>query len=100
MSTIDEKMLRLQGPILVLGASGFVGANILRLLLSCRTDVVGTSSHTSPWRLEGLPEANVRVVDLLVDSSLDLLFSEVKPRTVFNCGRLPMAPTRLRPMAS
>ena len=85
MLTIEEKIQRLQGPILVLGASGFVGANIFHLLLTCRSDVVGTTGHSSPWRLEGVPETNVRVVDLLVDSSLDLLFADVKPRTVFNC---------------
>src|SRR5580700_5824499 len=85
MPTIEEKIQRLQGPILVLGASGFIGANIFRQLLGCRTDVVGTTSHSSPWRLEGISDANIRVVDLLVDSSLDLLLGEVKPRTVFNC---------------
>ena len=85
MLTVQEKIMRLQGPILVLGASGFVGANIFRQLLKCRADVFGTSGHSSPWRLEGVPEVHVRVVDLLVDSSLDLLLAELKPRTVFNC---------------
>src|SRR5580700_10485163 len=85
MPTIEEKIQRLQGPILVLGASGFIGANIFRQLLGCRTDVVGRTGHSSLWRLEGVREANISVVELLVDSSIDVLFADVKPRTVFNC---------------
>src|SRR5436190_17389699 len=76
---------RLQGPILVLGASGFIGANLFRMLLKCREDVYGTSSRFPAWRLEGLPRGNVLTVDVLVDSNLDNLLDEVKPRTVFNC---------------
>ena len=34
--------LDLAGPVLVLGASGFIGANLLRRLLAVRTDVTGT----------------------------------------------------------
>ncbi|MDR3708425.1 MAG: NAD-dependent epimerase/dehydratase family protein [Capsulimonadaceae bacterium] len=79
------KVMRLQGPILVLGASGFIGANLLRTLLKHRPDVIGTSSHIPTWRLTGLPAENVRAVDLLVESNLEELLNTVKPRTVFNC---------------
>ena len=82
---LKTKVRRLQGPILVLGASGFVGANLLRKLLIYRTDVIGTSSHLPTWRLEDLPEENQRSVDLLVESNLDGLLADIKPRTVFNC---------------
>ena len=81
----EQKIKRLQGPILVLGASGFVGANLFRMLLKNRDDVYGTASRFPAWRLEGLPQANVPVVDLLVDSNLDNLLDDLKPRTVFNC---------------
>ena len=40
---LAEKIRRLQGPILVLGASGFVGANLMRSLLAVRQDVFGTT---------------------------------------------------------
>lgn len=80
-----HKVSRLQGPILVLGASGFVGANLLRTLLACRSDAVGTTTRFPAWRLEGVPEANIRATDLLVDANLDALLADVKPRTVFNC---------------
>ena len=45
----------------------------------------GTTTRLPAWRLEGLPRKNVRLVDLLVDSNLDQLLDEVRPRTIFNC---------------
>src|SRR5580704_5106154 len=83
--TLASKIDKLQGPILVLGASGFVGANLLRMLLTTRFDVVGTSSYLPNWRLAGIRESNLWAGDLLVDSNLDQLVDTVKPRTVFNC---------------
>src|ERR1700722_9269079 len=80
-----NKALHLQGPILVLGASGFIGANLLRLVLQHRSDVFGTSSNASAWRLEGLPTENVIPGDLLIEQSLASLLDTVRPRTVFNC---------------
>jgi dolichol-phosphate mannosyltransferase len=80
-----EKIRRLQGPILVLGGSGFIGANLFRALLGVRDDVFGTASRLPAWRLEGLPRRNVRVADLLVDSNVDQLLDEVRPQTIFNC---------------
>jgi dolichol-phosphate mannosyltransferase len=84
-SPLIAKIRRLQGPVLVLGASGFVGANLFRALLAGRRDVHGTSTRTPAWRLSGLPASQVTVADLLVDSNLDLLLEQVRPQTVFNC---------------
>ena len=86
---ISELMLaeirRLDGPILVLGASGFIGANLLRTIVNVRSDVHGTASRLPAWRLETVPANNIHVVDLLIDSNLDGLLAKVRPRTVFNC---------------
>ena len=82
---LEEKIRRLQGPVLVLGAGGFLGANLLRTLLAHRDDVTGTVFHTPAWRLQGVPERNAIVVDLLVDSNRDELLDRLKPRTIFNC---------------
>ncbi len=84
-SRVADKIRRLQGPILVLGASGFVGANLMRTMIGLRGDVHGTTTRMPSWRLEGLPLQNVMTVDLLVDSNLDTLLDSVRPRTVFNC---------------
>lgn len=81
----EEKVLRLPGPILVLGASGFIGANLLRSLLRYRKDVFGTVLHLPAWRLQGLPPGIVVQSDLLVDSNLDSLLLHTAPQTIFNC---------------
>ena len=82
-----EKAARLQGPILILGAGGFVGASLFRALLKFREDVYGTTRDQdfSSWRLEGVPKQNIIAADLLVDANLDQLLGSVKPRSVFNC---------------
>jgi dolichol-phosphate mannosyltransferase len=84
-AALAEKAACLQGPILVLGASGFVGANLMRSLSAVRGDVYGTTTRKPAWRLEGLPEDRVRIVDLLLDSELEALFALVRPRTIFHC---------------
>ena len=84
-SELERKVLALHGPVLVLGASGFVGANLLRTLLAHRSDVFGTASRFPAWRLEGLPEANIVANDLLVESNLSQLLDQVRPLTVFDC---------------
>ncbi len=82
---LEEKIHRLAGPILVLGAGGFLGANLLRTLLRHRDDAYGTVFHAPAWRLEGVPARHAIVVDLLVDLSRNDLLKRLKPRTVFNC---------------
>src|SRR5262249_10552698 len=84
-SSPSARAKRLQGPILILGGSGFIGANLLRSLQRVREDVYGTATRLPAWRLEGLPSQCIKVIDLLVDSNLDLLLDEIKPRTVFDC---------------
>ena len=57
----------------------------MRSLLAVRQDVYGTTTRKPAWRLEDLPDDHVRMVDLLIDSNLDALLDEVRPRTIFNC---------------
>jgi len=85
LEVVGPKVKHLQGPILVLGGSGFVGANLLRTLLRFREDVFGTTTRLPAWRLEDLSAVHVRMVDLLIDSNLDALLAHTKPRTIFNC---------------
>lgn len=84
-SELLKKIEHLPGPILVLGASGFIGANLFRMLLAVRHDVYGAASKLPAWRLEDLPEENVVAADLLVPSNLVGLLDKTLPLTVFDC---------------
>lgn len=85
MRSLTSLAAELRGPILVLGASGFVGANLLRALLAVRSDVVGTTSREPAWRLADLDESNVVTVDLLARGNVASLLDRVQPATVFDC---------------
>lgn len=80
-----RKISALRGPILILGASGFIGANLLRHILEIRKDVVGTAFGMPAWRLEDVPQENTYYLDLLVAQNLETLLDQVAPSTVFDC---------------
>jgi dolichol-phosphate mannosyltransferase len=76
----------LPGPILVIGASGFVGANILRALLKERSDVVGTFFSSNSWRLRGLPSDNTRFMNLQDLTSVRSTLSQTDYKVIFDCS--------------
>jgi dolichol-phosphate mannosyltransferase len=84
-AALADKLRRLRGPVVVLGASGFVGAHLLRALCEARDDAFGTASRLPAWRLDGLPADRALRVDLLDETALDALLDRLRPRTVFNC---------------
>jgi len=83
--SLEQKIGHLQGPILVLGGSGFIGGNVALTLLRYRDDVFVTATRLPAWRLEKLPTNRVKVIDLLIDSNLDDLLKTVQPRTIIDC---------------
>jgi nucleoside-diphosphate-sugar epimerase/glycosyltransferase involved in cell wall biosynthesis len=83
---LDDKLNSLDGPILVLGASGFVGANILRRCLANRTDVVGTVFSGDSWRLHDVPAANTSFLNLQDPVSVHSVLGSVRPRTIVDCS--------------
>ncbi len=83
---LDNKIKSLAGPILVIGASGFVGANLLRRCLESREDIVGTVFSGDSWRLEGIPAGHVSFLNLQDPISVLSLFHRVKPKTIFDCS--------------
>src|SRR5271163_3554005 len=75
----------LRGPILVLGAGGFVGANLLRRLLKYREDVFGVVRTLPAWRLDGIDRRHILEADLIDLAAARNLVTNVRPRTIFNC---------------
>ena len=85
MNSIESLTQELHGPILILGASGFVGANLMRSLLAVRSDVFGTASQDPAWRLAQVDANHVITIDLLARANIDTLLDRVQPGTVFDC---------------
>lgn len=83
---LDDKLRNLTGPVLVLGASGFIGANLLRRLLAVRTDVTGTVFSGDTWRLDGIPSAHIAFLNLQDPISVGSVLRRVAPRTIFDCS--------------
>lgn len=83
---LDDKLRNLAGPVLVLGASGFIGANLLHRLLAVRNDVCGTVFSGDTWRLDGVPSANIAFLNLQDPVSLTSVLRRVAPRTIFDCS--------------
>lgn len=82
-STTTSQLLSLPGPIAVVGAGGFVGANLTQRLQQVRSDVVGiTRVQSNPWRLTALGVARTEV-----PTDQEHLISRLKSinaQTVFN----------------
>ena len=76
---------RLIGPILILGASGFIGANLFFNLSRHRDDVFGCSKNIDTnWRFRYYNWRNLEKVDITSQREVDQLFQRVQPKTIFN----------------
>jgi nucleoside-diphosphate-sugar epimerase/glycosyltransferase involved in cell wall biosynthesis len=77
-----ELVTSLEGPVLVTGCGGFLGAQFLSLLQTYRSDVFGTARTSAGWRFEAF---NLRQILPTLDS-LDLrnTLDWVGAKTIFN----------------
>jgi dolichol-phosphate mannosyltransferase len=85
MQQTDVYIKQLRGPILVLGASGFVGANLYHMISALRPDVYAVVQHEKSWRLANVADDKVIAVDLTDSSSTKNLIESISPQTVFDC---------------
>lgn len=85
--SLESDILQLEGPIFVFGASGFIGTNIVETLSKYRSDVYAISHNPkAAWRLKLLAIADDHLLycDINYKSSVDSLFENYRPKTVFN----------------
>jgi dolichol-phosphate mannosyltransferase len=86
-SSIPAKIQALEGPILIFGAGGFIGINLLKSLLLHRKDVYGASQdYINSWRLLAgkVPLSNLINCDITERDRLEDILKEIQPKTVFN----------------
>jgi len=82
-----DKVKTLEGPILVFGAGGFIGVNLLKTLLLYRKDVYGAShDYINSWRLlaNKIPLSNLINCDITERERVEDVIKEVQPKTIFN----------------
>jgi polyisoprenyl-phosphate glycosyltransferase len=85
MIDIEPYIRALHGPILVTGASGFVGANLFHLIAKYRGDVFAVVQREKNWRLQDVPNHQIAAADLNDENAVKNLLDGTMPKTVFNC---------------
>ena len=86
MNSLEKHIAALKGPIFVTGASGFIGANLFKMIRRFRSDVFAAVRREKGWRLEDTPDENIVVIDLNDLAAVKNLVNSLNPRTVFDCA--------------
>lgn len=84
---LKNNIIQLPGPILLLGAGGFIGINLLNTLLNERKDVYCTTHNLkNSWRLimNNIPSEKIYACDITDFKSLQKILTKLKPRIIFN----------------
>ena len=82
---IKTEVQKLEGPIVIFGAGGFIGANLYRAIIKQRTDVYAvTSKPFIPWRLEDIEENNIIHCDISKRNLVEEIFKKYLFKTIFN----------------
>lgn len=82
---IKTEVQKLEGPIVIFGAGGFIGSNLFRQILQYRDDVFAiTSKPFITWRIDDLREDRIIHADLTDKNSLIKLFQQHQFKTIFH----------------
>ncbi|MBC7381646.1 MAG: NAD-dependent epimerase/dehydratase family protein [Bacteroidia bacterium] len=82
---IKSEVLNLQGPIVVFGAGGFIGANLVRTILTYRNDIYAvTSKPFIPWRLDDISPKHILHGNINKKDQVNKLFENNRFRTIFD----------------
>src|SRR5438105_8309983 len=82
-----EKIKRLEGPVFVFGASGFIGANVFDSIFKIRQDCYAlTHQYLQAWRLKllNVPYENIIHCDITSAASVKNAIEKYRPQTIFN----------------
>ncbi|MFA6567662.1 MAG: NAD-dependent epimerase/dehydratase family protein [Victivallales bacterium] len=80
-----EDVRRLPGPVLIVGASGFIGAKLYFSLSRIRDDVYACSKNPlNSWRLSNAQSPKIISVDITDFEALKSAINTMRPMTVFN----------------
>ncbi len=81
---IQQEVLKLQGPIVIFGAGGFIGANLFRQIVQYRDDVFAvTSKPFIPWRLDDCNPKQILHCNITKKHELKQLFTTHSFKTIF-----------------
>lgn len=86
MSNLTAYIRALHGPILVTGASGFIGANLFKTLAAVRDDVYGVVRRGKNWRLAEVRDESIIAADFNDYAATKNLVDSIGPQTVFECA--------------
>jgi nucleoside-diphosphate-sugar epimerase/glycosyltransferase involved in cell wall biosynthesis len=83
---IRKEIQKLEGPIVVFGAGGFIGSNLFRTILSFRDDVYAITSKEPfiPWRIDDLRADRIIHADITDPDGLKGLFGRYRFKTIFD----------------
>ncbi len=82
--SIKTHIQALKGPILVTGASGFIGANLFKMLAAQRQDVFAVVRQDKGWRLADIDDEKIIAVDLNDSAATKNLIETLLPKTIFD----------------
>jgi dolichol-phosphate mannosyltransferase len=82
--SIKAHINALKGPILINGASGFIGANLFKMLVAQRSDVFAVVRQEKGWRLADVDDTHIIAVDLNDSAAAKNLIDSIKPKTIFD----------------
>lgn len=85
MIDLTQHIRALAGPIVVTGATGFVGANLFRTILAIRSDVYAVVQREKNWRLTDVADGNIVAANLVDPAAVKHLVDTVSPNTIFDC---------------
>jgi len=80
-----ENALKIRGPILIIGGSGFIGSKLFFSLNNLRDDVFACSRNPlQSWRLRDVPREKLIHMDVTDLENAKHVINKIKPLTVFN----------------